>query len=319
MVRKIVYPDADATSVEMISGARLERLEALGEFEIHCDDAPEDDAVLERLAGAQAALSGWGLSNAVLAELPDLEVISFTGLGASTYIDIAEATRQNITVTHTLSAATTIAEHTLGLMLDAARHISRLDRDMRNGNWTTTLMSMDLRGKTLGLVGFGRVAEALVPMVKALGMSVCVWTRNPDPERACCHGIEFVALDHLLATSDVISLHLLSTPQTDGLLSAELLRSTKPGALLVNTARSSLLDEAALTELLRCGHIRAAGIDVFDDEPIAADHPFLEMNNVVMSPHVAYNTPEALAEMYDTAIDNLAAFYAGKPQNVASV
>ncbi len=319
MVRKIVYPDADAMSVEMISGTRLERLEALGEFEIHCDDAPEDDAVLERLAGAQAALSGWGISNAVLAELPNLEVISFTGLGASTYIDIAEAARRNITVTHTLSAATTIAEHTLGLMLDAARHISRLDRDMRNGNWTTTLMSMDLNGKTLGLVGFGRIAEALVPMVKALGMRVCVWTRNPDPERACHHGIEFVALDHLLATSDVISLHLLSTPQTDGLLSAELLRSTKPGALLVNTARSSLLDEAALAELLRCGHIRAAGIDVFDDEPIAADHPFLEMNNVVMTPHVAYNTPEALAEMYDTAIDNLAAFYAGKPQNVASV
>ena len=109
MVRKIVYPDADAMSVEMISGTRLERLEALGEFEIHCDDAPEDDAVLERLAGAQAALSGWGISNAVLAELPNLEVISFTGLGASTYIDIAEAARRNITVTHTLSAATTIA------------------------------------------------------------------------------------------------------------------------------------------------------------------------------------------------------------------
>ncbi len=319
MVRKIVYPDADSSSVEMISGARLERIEALGEFEIHCDETPTDAAIIERLAGAQAVLSGWGLSNAVLAALPDLEVISFAGLGASTYIDISEATRRNIMVTHTLSAATTVAEHTLGLMLDAARHISRLDRDMRNGNWTTTLMSMDLNGKTLGLVGFGRIAEALLPMAKALGMRVIVWTRNPEPERARRHGIEFVALDLLLAISDVISLHLLSTPQTDGLLSAQLLGSTKPGALLVNTARSSLLDEAALAELLRSGHIRAAGIDVFDDEPIASDHPFLELDNIVMTPHVGYNTPEALAKMYDTAIDNLVAFYAGKPQNVASV
>jgi phosphoglycerate dehydrogenase-like enzyme len=91
----------------------------------------------------------------------------------------------------------------------------------------------------------------------------------------------------------------------------------KPGVILINTARSSLLDEAALVELLRAGRIGAAGIDVFDDEPIARDHPFLEMDNVVMTPHVAYNTPEALAEMYDTAIDNLVAFYAGNPQNLA--
>jgi len=319
MRRKIVYPDADEASLEMITGSRRTRLESLGEFEIHCDEAPGDDAVIERLAGAQAALSGWGLSNAVLAELPDLEVISFTGLGASTFIDIAEATRRNITVTHTLSAATTIAEHTLGLMLDAARHISRLDRDLRSGNWNTSLMSMDLNGKTLGLVGFGRIAEALVPMVKGLGMRVIVSTRNPNPERAHRHDVEFVELDELVATSDVISLHLLSTPQTDGLLTAELLRSSKPGVLLVNTARSSLLDEPTFTELLGSGHIRAAGVDVFDDEPIATDHPYLELDNIVMTPHVAYNSPEALEDMYDTAIDNLIAFYAGKPQNIAAL
>ena len=177
---------------------------------------------------------------------------------------------------------------------------------------------MDLRNKTLGLVGFGRIAEALTPMAQALGMKVIVWTRNPDPQRARQHGIEFTDLDQLLATSDVLSLHLLSTPHTDGLLNAERLRSIKPGALLINTARSSLLDQAVLLELLQSGHIRAAGIDVFDDEPIAPDHPFIELDNVVMTPHVAYNTPEALCEMYDTAIDNLIAFCAGKPRNVAA-
>lgn len=316
MARKIVYPDADENSAQLISGGRLAKLEGLGDFEMYCDDHPDDAAFIERLADADAAISGWGLSNAVLAALPKLEVISFTGLGASTFIDIAEAARRNITVTHTLSAAATVAEHTMALMLDAARHVSRLDREIRGGAWITERYAMDLRGKTLGLVGFGRIAAAVVPLARAFGMRVICCTRNPSRERAERHGIEFTELEPLLAMSDVVSLHLLSTSATDGLLDAARLRSLKPGALLINTARSSLLDEIALADLLRSGHIGAAGIDVFDDEPIEPGHPFLELDNIVMTPHVAYNTPEALAEMYDTAIDNLVAFYAGKPRNV---
>jgi len=319
MVRKIVYPDADKKSAQLVTGDRLAKLESLGEFTIYCDEEPDDAAFIERLADADAAISGWGLSNAVLAALPKLEVISFTGLGASTYIDIAEAARRNITVTHTLSTAGTIAEHTMALMLDAARHVSRLDRDLRKGFWNNDLYAIDLRGKTLGLVGFGRIAEALVPLAQAFGMKVICWTRNPTCDRADLHGIEFTDLEQLLKTSDVISLHLLSTAETDGLLDANQLQSIKQGALLVNTARSSLLDETALVDLLRSGHIGAAGIDVFDDEPVSPDHPFLELDNVVMTPHVAFNTPEALADMYDMAIDNLVAFYEGKPQNVAGI
>lgn len=319
MTRKIVYPDADTRSLEILRGERLAKLENLGEFVIYPDAPADDETFIERLSGASAAISGWGLSNPVLAALPDLEVISFSGLGASTFIDIAEATRRNITVTHTLSAASTVAEHCLGLMLDAARNISRLDRDIRGGSWNTSTLGMDLRNTTLGLVGFGRIAAALVPMAQALGMKVIAWTRNPDPQRAHRHGIEFTDLDQLLAMSDVVSLHLSSTPQTRGLLNAARLRAIKPGALLINTARSQLLDEAALVDLLKSGHIRAAGIDVFDDEPIAADHPFIGLDNVIMTPHVAYNTPGALLEMYDTVVDNLVAFYAGNPQNVASI
>jgi D-3-phosphoglycerate dehydrogenase len=317
MTRKIVYPDAGENSARILSGERLARLESLGEFQIFVDEQPRDAAMIERLQGASAAISGWGLSNAVLEALPGLEVISFTGLGASTFIDLVEARRRNIAVTHTLSAAETVAEHAMGLMLNTARHISRLDREIRRGIWNTSRYGMDLRGKTLGLVGFGRIAAALVPLAQAFGMQAVCWTRNPDAERARQYGIEFIDLEELLVSSDVISLHLLSTPETDGLLDATRLAQIKPGALLINTARSSLLDESALGELLRSEQIGAAGIDVFDDEPIARDHPFLELDNVVMTPHIAYNTPEALAEMYDTAIDNLAAFYAGHPQNLA--
>ena len=319
MARKIVYPDAGEKSAQLFTGSRLAKLESLAEFEIYSDEQPDDAAYIERLADADAVLSGWGLSNAVLAALPKLEIISFSGLGASTFIDIAEAARRNITVTHTLSAADTIAEHTMALMLDAARHVSRLDRDLRKGLWNTDVYAMDLRGKTLGLVGFGRIAAAVVPLARAFGMRVICWTRNPTVERAEQYVIEFTDLEPLLKTSDVVSLHLLSTAETDGLLDAKRLGSIKQGALLVNTARASLLDEAALADLLRSGHLGAAGIDVFDDEPISRKHPLLEMDNVVMTPHVAYNTPEALAAMYDTAIDNLVAFYAGKPQNVATI
>ncbi|MDH3761556.1 MAG: hypothetical protein OEU50_11290 [Gammaproteobacteria bacterium] len=319
MARKIVYPDAGEKSMQLFSGSRLARLETLGEFEIYSDEQPDDATYIERLADADAMISGWGVSNAVLAALPKLEVISFSGLGASTFIDIAEAAARNITVTHTLSAAETIAEHAMALMLDAARHISRLDRDLRNGLWNTDVYAMDLRGKTLGLVGFGRIAAALAPLARAFAMRVVCWTRNPSAERAERYGVEFIDLDQLLETSDVVSLHLLSTAETDGLLDAQRLASIKQGALLINTARASLLDEFALAELLRSGHIGAAGIDVFDDEPIPDEHPFLQLDNVVMTPHVAYNTPEALAGMYDTAIDNLVAFYAGKPRNVAVI
>ena len=318
MTRKIVYPDAGESSARFLSGSRPAKLKSLGEFEIFVDDQPDDDVFIERLADANAAISGWGLSNAVLAALPKLEVVSFTGLGASTFIDIAEAGRRNITVTHTLSAAATIAEHTMGLMLAAARHIGRLDREIRRGVWNTDRLAMDLRGKTLGLVGFGRIAQAMVPLAQAFGMTVIGWTRNPNQERADQYDIEFTCLDELLSSSDVVSLHLLSTPETNGLLDAKRLRSLKRGALLINTARSSLLDEATLVELLETGHIGAAGIDVFDSEPLAANHAYRELDNVIMTPHVAYNTPEAIAAMYDTAIDNLVAFYAGKPQNVAT-
>ncbi len=317
MVRKIVFPDAEESLAPLFTGLRLSILEELGEFIIFYGSQPDDETFIHRIADANAVISGWGLSNTVLAALPDLEIISFTGLGVSTFIDLAETTRRNITVTHTLSASETIAEHTMGLMLDAARHISRLDRDIRKGFWSTELVGLDLKGKTLGLVGFGRIAQAVVPLAQAFGMKVVCWTRNPNQQRAAQFNIDFMELDQLLTASDVISLHLSLTPETERLINADRLRLLKPGALIINTARSKIIDEKAFTELLRSGHIGAAGIDVFDDEPISPTHPFIEFDNVVMTPHVAYNTPDALEEMFDTAIENLVAYYSGRPQNVA--
>lgn len=316
--RHIVYPDAEEALAPLFTGERLARLEKLGTFTAYYGGPPSPEEYIKRIGDAQAIISGWGLTNEVLNAVTNLEVISFIGLGAASVVNLGEADSQDITVTHTLSAAETIAEHTMALILTAARYIGRLDREIRSGLFNVDLQGFDLRGKTLGLIGFGRIAQAVVPLAKAFGMRVMVWTRNPKAEDVATYGIEFSELDILLAKSDVLSVHLLFTPETEGMISAKRLRNTKPGVVVVNTARSQVLDEAALIELLATGHIAAAGIDVFNNEPLPVDHPYTKLDNVVLTPHCAYNTPEAVAAMIDIAIDNLEAFFAGNPQNVAT-
>lgn len=316
--RQIVYPDAEEALAPIFTGERLARLERLGAFNIHYGGPPSSEEYIKRIGSAQGIISGWGLSNGLLSAVSDLEVMSFIGLGAASVVDLDEAARQGITVTHTQSSAETIAEHTFALMLAAARHIGRLDRELRSGLFNVELQGFDLRGKTLGLIGFGRVAQAVVPLAKAFGMRVVAWTRNPNPEDADVYDIEFKDLDDLLKQSDVLSVHLLLTPETEGLISANRLRKTKPGVVVINTARAQVLDEVALIELLSSGHIAAAGIDVFETEPLPADHAYTKLDNVVMTPHCAYNTPEAVAAMIDIAIDNLEAFFDGNPKNVST-
>lgn len=314
----IVYPDAEENLASVFTGERLERLENLGKFSIYYGVRPSTEEFIDRIGDANAVLSGWGFNNDVLEELRSVEIVSFVGLGVSTFIDLEKTAQQGITVTHTLSAADTIAEHTMALMLAAARKIARLDRETRAGQWNAGLQGFDLRGKTLGLVGFGPVAQATLPLARAFGMRVIAWTRNADAERAARYNIEFCSLDDLLAKSDLISFHLPVTPDTEGIITAERLGKTKPGVVIVNTARAQILDEGALVELLESGHVAAAGIDVFNQEPLARGHPFTKLDNVVLTPHVAYNTPEASAAIIDMAIDNLEAFFNGKLTNLAS-
>ena len=207
----------------------------------------------------------------------------------------------------------------MALMLDATRNISQLDRDTRSGGWNMELQGFDLRGKTLGLIGFGRIAKQVVPLAQAFGMRIIAWTRNPNAEYGTRFCIEFMDIDSVLSESDVLSIHLLFTPETEGLITAERLRKTKPGVVIVNTARAQVLDESALIELLASGHIAAAGLDVFSEEPLPQGHPLTTLDNVVLTPHCAYNTPEASAALIDIAIDNLEAFFSGHPVNLATL
>ena len=311
--RLIVYPDADADMAALITGPRLARLEAMGRFKVH-HGKPRDDAdYSERLAGAWGLLSGWGLPATVMAAAtPPLEVIAFTGVGVGSFVDLEEAQRLGVTVCNTPGYAdNAVAEHALALLLAVARQLPRLDRAMRAGQWDQSRAGFELAGKTLGVVGHGGIGARMAELGRALGMNVLVWTRKPENHR----GVDFTELDDLLARSDVVSLHLAATPETGHLLDGPRLDLMKADAVLINTARADLVDEDALIARLGDGRLAAAGLDVYSQEPLPPGHPLSALDNVVLSPHMGYSTPQAIAAILDLAIDALAGYLAGSPLN----
>jgi D-3-phosphoglycerate dehydrogenase len=181
-------------------------------------------------------------------------------------------------------------------MWAAARGIARMDREMRAGNWLRE-DGMQLTGKTLGLIGFGGIAAEVARIALGSGMRVIAWNRTAKN----FDGVEFVPLDRLLAESDVASLHLLLNDDTRGFVTRQRIAAMRPGVILVNTARGALVDEAAMIEALKSGHIRHAGLDVFNTEPLPADHALTRLPNVTLSAHSAFRTPEASVNLIDAA------------------
>lgn len=311
--RLIVYPDADSDLAARISGPRLARLEALGRFTVHHGRPADDAEYLSRIDGAAGLLLGWDLPVAVMAAAtPPLEIVAFCGSGAGSFVDLGQARRLGVTVCNTPGYAdNAVAEHALALLLAVARQVPRLDRLVRDGVWDQSSAGFELRGKTLGVIGHGGIGARMAALGRALGMTVLVWTRNPESHP----GVTITALEDLLARSDVVSLHLAATPQTKHLLDAAHLDLMKPQAVLINTARADLVDEEALMMRLGDGRLAAAGLDVYGQEPLSQDHPLLALDNVVLSPHMGWATPQAIAAILDLAIDGLAGYFAGSPVN----
>jgi D-3-phosphoglycerate dehydrogenase len=192
-----------------------------------------------------------------------------------------------------------VAESAIALMWASARNLAQMDREMRAGNWLRE-DGVQLTGKTLGLIGFGGIGAEMARIAQGSGMRVVAWNRTPKQFA----GVEFCDLDALLAQSDVVSLHLLLTDETRGILSREKIAAMKPGAILVNTARGALVDEAAMVEALRSGHLRHAGLDVFDIEPLPAGHVLTTLPNVTLSAHSAFRTPEASENLIEAALQH---------------
>jgi D-3-phosphoglycerate dehydrogenase len=273
---------------------------------------PDDPAIAVNMADGQpndvpALLKGYDICindhtyfNAdLLARCGGLRHIVFLGTGASSFIDLDAAARHGITV-HTIKGYgdTAVAEHTIALVLAAARSVARMDREVRAGGWRQ-IEGVQLFGKTLGVVGLGGIGREVARMATGLGMRVLAWNRSPIDTPAA----PLVPLDQVLAESDVLCVTLALNEGTRGLLDHDKLMRTKPGVILVNTARAAIVDADALAALLRSGHIRHAAIDVFSQEPPAADDPLLTLPNVTLTAHAGFMTPEATMRMLRTAVD----------------
>jgi D-3-phosphoglycerate dehydrogenase len=228
-----------------------------------------------------------------------LKHIIFLGTGARSYMHPEELAELGITV-HIIKGYgdTAVAEHAIALMWAATRSIARMDRAVRAGNWLRT-EGPQLTGKTLGLLGFGGTAAEVARIAAGSGMQVLAWNRSPKT----APGVSFVDLDTLLAESQVLSVHLLLNDETRGLLSAERIARMQPGAILVNTARGAIVDEAAMIAALQDGRLRHAALDVFATEPLPADHPLARLENVTLSAHSAFRTPEASENLIRRALD----------------
>ncbi len=239
------------------------------------------------------------LPTAAMKACSSLKHIIFLGTGARSYMHPEELAEIGKTV-HIIKGYgdTAVAEHAIAMMWAAARGLARMDGGMRAGNWIRT-EGMELTGKTLGLLGFGGIAAEVARIAAGSGMRVLAWNRTPKT----APGVTFVDLDTLLAESQVLSVHLLLNDETRGLLSAERIGRMRPGSILVNTARGAVVDEAAMIAALRSGHLRHAALDVFDVEPLPAGHELTTLENVTLSAHSAFRTPEATEKLLRMALD----------------
>ncbi len=244
----------------------------------------------EVLGGAEiAVVDHTALPTEVAKQCAGLKHVVFLGTGARSYMNPEELAELGISV-HLIKGYgdTAVAESAIALMWSSARVIAMMDREMRAGNWLRE-DGMQLTGKTLGLVGFGGIAAEVARIALGSGMKVIAWNRSAKSHP----GVAFVDLDTVLATSDVVSIHLLLNDETRGMITREKIAKLKKGVILVNTARAAIVDEPAMIDALNSGHIRHAGLDVFNTEPLPKDHPLTKIRNVTLSAHSAFRTPEA--------------------------
>lgn len=273
-------------------------------LEVHIGD-PTPQELRERLAGRVAALNGHThMDRALLLNCPALRSIVFLGTGASSYIDLDAAEECGIRVRTVPGYGNrSVAEHAFALILSAARRVAQMDRALRARVWSP-LSGIELEGKTLGIIGMGGIGRALARMAHGFGMHVLAWNRRPVAIDTCCR---LVGLEELLRQSDVVSLHLALTSETRGFLSADRLRLMPRHAMLINTARGGLVDEAALLTMLREGLLAHAALDVFETEPLPSGHAFTALENVTLTAHAGFKTPEASRRLASISLDLLQA------------
>ena len=282
------------------------------EVRVFRDHIAEREALADRLASFEVVVAmreRTPFQRELLQSLPQLRLLVTTGM-RNVSIDVAAARELGIVVSGTGGLPHPTAELTWGLILALARHIPGEDRATREGAWQTTL-GIGLRGKTLGVLGLGRLGTQVADIGRAFGMEVIAWSPNLTQERARAAQVQLVDKRALLTRSDVLSVHLVLSERTRGLLGAEELALLKPSAFLVNTARGPIIDEAALVRALRERRFAGAGLDVFDEEPLPLSHALRSLSNTVITPHLGYVTEDTYRIFYGDALENICAFAKG--------
>ena len=249
-------------------------------------------------------------SREVLRQAPNLKLLVTTGM-ANASIDLDACRELGVEVRGTTGLRTSTAELTWGLILALARHICAEDREVREGGWQRTL-GFELAGARLGVVGLGKLGSEVAKIGLAFGMDVVAWSQNLQPPHAAEFGVRAVAKDELFATSDVVTLHLKLSDRTRGIVGTEELAAMRRTAYLVNTSRGPLIDEDALIEALRTGSIAGAGLDVFDVEPLPAQHPLRTVPNTVLTPHVGYVTTGTYERWWPQVVENIRSWAQGE-------
>lgn len=296
------------------------RLEALGNLSIYDSTPASQEDFLRRIKDAEIVIVGrYGFTAEALRNAPKLRMISLWQTGYDN-VDLEVATEKGIVVSNVPNYSfDSVAEFVFALILNLIRKVHIADMDLRKGefDWHCCIGNQ-LMGKTFGVLGTGNIGKRVIQIAHGFNMNVLSTTAHPSSDKAKALGLKFVNLDTLLKESDIVTLHVPLTPETEQMIGARELAKMKPTAILINTSRGRIVDEAALVEALREKRIAGAGLDVFEREPLPMDSPLLEMDNVLLTPHIAFLSEESIDECTYTCIENVEMFIKGKPQNVVN-
>jgi len=310
MMRVAILDDYQGVALRMADWQSLHPQAQLQAFADHLDDL---GALARRLHAFECIVlmrERTPFPHQLFDKLPNLRLLITPGMRNAS-IDVAAASEHKVQVCGTDMLPNPTAELTWGLILALFRHIAAEDRAAREGRWQTTL-GIGVKGKVLGLVGLGKLGAQVARIGKAFGMEVIAWSQNLTAERAAEAGAALVGKDALFQRADVVSIHLVLSPRSRGLVGAAELGRMKRTAFLVNTSRAPIVDEAALLAALGERRIAGAGLDVFEPEPLAKDHPLLKLDNTVITPHLGYVTEENYRLAYGQALETIRAFLDGK-------
>jgi phosphoglycerate dehydrogenase-like enzyme len=294
-----------------------ERLDGRIALETFTDHSDDDDALIRQLAAFEVVVAmreRTPFSRERLERLENLKLLVTTGMGNAA-IDMVAARERGVLVCGTAVNSQSTAELTWALILGLARHIVEEDRSIREGGWQRTI-GTEVAGRTLGLIGLGRLGTQIAAFGATFRMNVIAWSENLDAQRALALGVEPVAKDELLARADFVSIHTRLSDRTRGLIGPGELALMKPSAYLVNTSRGPIVDEEALIDALRAGRIAGAALDVFDQEPLPREHPLRSAPNTLLTPHIGYVAKDVYATFYREIVEDIEAWLDGAPIRV---